>query len=426
VSPIDDNPALLEAIQSWCRDGQPGPLTRWFDLELGPSGVPTTVPVDRWWQVLHDIDTAHRLRPDGWPDELTARVERWLLAASRWSRPGGEPLLRQERPGPSTPGKATPSLMRRWASRCIDPGLDRLARDWFPEKGQEKRKGPSHAPPVASMGALDVSLAVLRPGWGPSGDILAIDHRFPNHGGTLLDLRARDRAVLAGTWPSPPGPALSRPRLWHAGVGGELYEWAIGPKARPSVRSVLLLADRGLALIAEQAPSGGAPSGCGPMELPLAPGVTAEPLEGRDNAPGLVARLRLPRGGSALAISIDPIAPLDLALPGLLRARTTPPPRSAWRAIVLVWGDALSRMTPVVRPLTVTERGQVCRPDQAVAVRLGWASEGLVIYRSIGPTGQRAVLGHPTTSRFLLGSFNRDGRLQPILKVDDDTDDPDG
>jgi hypothetical protein len=343
-------------------------------------------------------------------------MEQWVLAASRWSRPGGVAVL-SGTDGAAGPSRVRPDVMRRWASRCADPGLDRLARDWFPTRDADRRdggggRGPSHSPPVASMGVLDASLAVLRPGWDDAGDLLAVDHRDLAAGGTRLHLLARDRGVLAGLWPSRIG-GPSRPVRWHAGVGGEIYEWAIGPKSGASLRSALLLADRGLAILAEQTPAGAAAA----LELPLAPGVTAEP----DGPAGYgVVRLRLARGATAIALSIDPATPLDLNRDGRIgiAPATDANAGRSWRAVVLAWGDALTRRPPIVRPLTVTERGRVCRPSVARAVRLGWASESLVIYRGLGPPGQRAVLGHPTTSRFLIGRFDREGRVEPIVRVD--------
>jgi hypothetical protein len=53
------------------------------------------------------------------------------------------------------------------------------------------------------------------------------------------------------------------------------------------------------------------------------------------------------------------------------------------------------------------------------AVRVAWGSaESLVIYRSLARPALRALLGHQTSARFLVGLFSKDGRVEPIIKVD--------
>ena len=50
---------------------------------------------------------------------------------------------------------------------------------------------------------------------------------------------------------------------------------------------------------------------------------------------------------------------------------------------------------------------------------MSWGrDETYVVYRSLGPPARRAFLGHQTAARFLIGEFDTDGDLKPILTVE--------
>jgi hypothetical protein len=72
------------------------------------------------------------------------------------------------------------------------------------------------------------------------------------------------------------------------------------------------------------------------------------------------------------------------------------------------------------RTLTVTEKSQACPPDVAFGARISWGvgQEGLLIYRSLARPALRAVLGHQTKARFLIGRFTEDGDVEPLLTLD--------
>ncbi len=72
------------------------------------------------------------------------------------------------------------------------------------------------------------------------------------------------------------------------------------------------------------------------------------------------------------------------------------------------------------RPLTVSYRSKTTPSSQAVAVRVAWGlrDEGLVVYRSLGPSALRSFLGHQSNSWFLVGAFTMTGDVRPILKID--------
>jgi hypothetical protein len=68
--------------------------------------------------------------------------------------------------------------------------------------------------------------------------------------------------------------------------------------------------------------------------------------------------------------------------------------------------------------LTVTESRRIIRPDTAVAYRVRFdRKRQLLLYRSLGPRGTRAVLGYQTNCEFVLGWFDGDGDVAPLLLV---------
>ena len=90
--------------------------------------------------------------------------------------------------------------------------------------------------------------------------------------------------------------------------------------------------------------------------------------------------------------------------------------RRRWIPLLICWGKSPTTW----RTLTVSHRSRACREDVAVAARVAWgpSEEGLVVYRSLGPTAPRSFLGHQTGVRFLVGAFTRSGDVRPFLKVD--------
>ena len=65
-------------------------------------------------------------------------------------------------------------------------------------------------------------------------------------------------------------------------------------------------------------------------------------------------------------------------------------------------------------------RSKTCPPSVAFGARLAWGpgEDGLLIYRSLAKPALRAVLGHQTRARFLVGRFTPDGDVVPLLSLD--------
>jgi len=70
------------------------------------------------------------------------------------------------------------------------------------------------------------------------------------------------------------------------------------------------------------------------------------------------------------------------------------------------------------RQLTVGERLAAVSRDRAVGYRVRVGSRQWLIYRSLGRTGSRSVLGHNLVSEFLVARFGRKGQVEAIVEIE--------
>ncbi|WP_435015547.1 hypothetical protein TA3x_003088 [Tundrisphaera sp. TA3] len=237
----------------------------------------------------------------------------------------------------------------------------------------------------------------------------------------MVEISSRGRTWVGPSWRSDSPPArFGKPRLtsWTSGAFADCAEWSYKTDIGRVTRTAVLLRGRGLALLAEQRHGEFAhrPS---TMRLGLPDGIEALPVA----------------GSRMLALSPGRGRPQARAIPiGLTQVQLAPGPsvfaaegremvlhpgssgRRAWLPLLVSWGKAPTSW----RALTVTEKSRICPPHVAVGYRVAWgpADEQLLIYRSLAPAAPRAVLGHQTRARFLIGVFTRSGDVRPILKLD--------
>jgi hypothetical protein len=78
------------------------------------------------------------------------------------------------------------------------------------------------------------------------------------------------------------------------------------------------------------------------------------------------------------------------------------------------------RMTKPVtwRQLTVAENREVQPRDEVVGYRVEVGKSQWLIYRSLGPRGNRTVLGHNLVTEMLVARFGRDGEVDTILEIE--------
>jgi len=89
--------------------------------------------------------------------------------------------------------------------------------------------------------------------------------------------------------------------------------------------------------------------------------------------------------------------------------------------LVFDWNPRRRRAPADWRTLTVTEPRRIVSPDRAAGHRLRLGKEQWLFYRSLAPTIEaRAVLGHHTRYETLVGTFDSNGDVDPIVMVEAD------
>jgi hypothetical protein len=387
-------------------------LESWLQRELDPDGVPRRLAVAGWLEAFRGMAAALAVRPTGWPVRVDALTEGWFRALLRFSRPDGTPAF-----GAGSTGGDVEGLFRGWASRLADPGLMTVVDWWFPARSRRR-----HAPPPLPADARpDRPLAVLRANWARDGEFLAIDHRVTGPV-SLVELVAHGRPWLGPEWTSAGASGRAtraRPTLWMSQSSADVAEWSFRVGRARVTRTAVLLRGRRLGLLAEQWDGPGDPGG---WQVSLAKGVETLPPTGKPGLALTASRVRVsPR---VLPVGVlhpdDPAARDGLRREGHnLLVNQPVVGRRCWRPLLLSWEPRRDRLEPRWRRLMVTQDRRVCGPDEAFAVRVAWRrDESLVIYRSLARHAIRAFLGHQTDARFLIGLFNKDGDIEPLVKVD--------
>ena len=70
------------------------------------------------------------------------------------------------------------------------------------------------------------------------------------------------------------------------------------------------------------------------------------------------------------------------------------------------------------RQLTVAESLSIQPADVAGGYRVAVGSQQWLIYRSLGPRGNRTVLGHNLSTESLVARFDSSGEVEPIIEIE--------
>lgn len=400
---------LGRAVENWSRRGDARPLRSWLERELDAEGVPRRLAVTWWWPCLERLADAWRERPRDWPDALNPLIAQLLGSAMRFSRPDAGSVF-----GVTTVPETRAPLVRDWLKQLNAPGWDTVARWWFP-RAIRGRRGPG-GPPLPAYSCEDRPLAMLRADWNQNGDLLAIDQRDRERG-CLLELFGLGRRWLGAQWCVGADAGPARPTFWTTGPYADLAEWSFRDGDTRVTRSALFLRGRHLALLGELREGPGVD---GRLELDLPPDVEASPLEDSRSIQLKSGRSQvrvLPIGLPALPYVTDRGS---LSVEGQrLILRHAKPAKRVWLPLLVSWDPDRNRRPVKWRVLTVSEKSKACPPGVAFAARVAWgANDSLLIYRSLGRAGLRAFLGHQTRDRFVVGQFDRDGDVDPLLNVE--------
>jgi len=394
---------LGPACLVWETSGDFGPLARWLGRELTSEGCPRRLPVEDWGPCLDRLHGSEDRRP-GWPEPSRTQVSGWFARLVHSSRPDGSHVF-----GARGTSRARTARLQDGAARATDQTLASVVGRWFPGSTPSRTSGDL---PLPARSETDRVFATLRPDWLGDGDWIAIDQRDPAVP-ARIELAGGGVPWLSGAWPAGPLAGAAQPTSWTTGAYADCLEWSFRSGRTRITRTAVLLRYRKMALIAQQE-DGPASEG---LRLAIAEKTTATPVEGQ-------RALALTRGRAKARL-----VPLGLpALPyetdkGSIKAEGTEvvvnqrdEGRRRWLPMLVSWGKP-----PVQwRVCTVTEKSEKCRADVAFGARVSWGlgDDGLLIYRSLGPSALRVVLGHQTRARFLIGRFTPEGNVVPLVTLE--------
>ena len=270
-------------------------------------------------------------------------------------------------------------------------------------------------------------LEVLRPGWPAEDDFLAIDHRMADHPAARV---VRSGPVMARAHAGRPTPShaatsVPRPRVLDLDSSGTLAEWSYRAGEARITQSALLLGKRSLALLIGSSSNIPPPRQAVPgMSISLWP---ESRLRRSKTAAGWSSKpAKQPRvGAQVLPIGLPSLSyPTDRGAfvahnDGLVLNQASAGRRCLAATPGIVGHEAASQGRSLASCFRCPKSRETCGRIARSPLRVSWGrDETYIIYRSLAKPASRAFLGPSDTARFLVGRFNRDGVVEPILKVD--------
>jgi hypothetical protein len=281
--------------------------------------------------------------------------------------------------------------------------------------------------PAASLDSEWSALAVLASGWSKSAPRLAVDFSDEL---LKIDLNVGGLRLLAGAWTMetrcdgrPVGPIGAWQELcWQSGKKCDFLELGIELAEGLQIERQLVLSKRDRVLLIADALSSkdGKPHELlHALSLPLGRRVAWLPeLETRDGVLvhgkrrtavlplGLHEWRSDPRGGS---LSSDN---------GRLTLSEAVTGRSLYSGLLFDLDPARSKKCRTWRQLTISEMLQVVPRDVAAGFRAQSGDDQWLVYRSLGPAANRALLGQNISSEFYAGRFQKNGLVAEWIEIE--------
>lgn len=268
-------------------------------------------------------------------------------------------------------------------------------------------------------------LACLRNDWSLQADTLVVAHHREK---PSIDLSVLGTPILSGIWDL--GLSIDgRPvhiagdwtcSCWYSDEDGDYLELSTTSERSLQIdRQLLLSREEHFLLLADSIARAGQSRLDYVSRLPLVHGAVVRP-----DAPTRACGLQLGR----LSARAFPLAlPQD-------RARSTPGTLEPvdgglelnqaamgglFAPLVIDWAPQRRRSPVDWRTLTVSENGQILGSAAAAGHRLRIGRYQILVYRSLRKSEvPRAVLGYHTSEESLIGRFDTDGEVEPILIVE--------
>ncbi|MBI1344777.1 hypothetical protein GC163_00660 [bacterium] len=291
----------------------------------------------------------------------------------------------------------------------------------------QKETRPSAISVMPSNQSDWARLAVLKSGWTAGSATVTVAHHQPLpqldvtiagipliHGAWELDVRMGDTGLeLADEWSCV---------CWESEPDADYAELQMEGPGKLRVERLVLLSRKDQFLLLADSVSG-APHG--PLALqsrfPLAPGAAVS------------WETRLRAGRLEHGAAKTRFLPLELPCDPV----HSTPNRCELREEALVleqqcYGQGL--LAPLIidfhpdrrkalidwKKLTVSESGRVCPPDLAAGYRWRIGADQFLLYRSLKPAKMpRAVLGHHTANGLVVGRFDKQGDVEPVVMVEE-------
>lgn len=349
----------------------------------------------------------------------------WLVRqALRLTRPDGRQPLAEC--GPWEPGLLEAAL---------DLGGDRTDRQLAAKlvrgsRGRSDRRARRGALPEAAYQSDWAEAAVLRSGWSRQRELLTVLHRGQR---VELELDAGEVPLAAGEWSL--DVRLDGTRLmptgdwesvcWIADEDAVYLELQVdvGTSAGTVAlveRQMLLARDGRFALLADAVIARRA----GQIEYASRWPITSQTqLEPADDTREVV--LASPAGRFvALPLALPEWrrspGPGELAATGdgHLELRQASEGRALFAPLWLDLAPRRAGRPCTWRQLTVGRDRAIERRDRAVGYRVQIGMEQWLVFRSLGQTANRTLLGHNLTSEFLVARFERSGEVETLVEVE--------
>ena len=371
--------------------------------------------------------------------EAEMRFRDLLVRVAALWRPDGHVLLHDANPAELLPMLQTAAALCGW-KRSAPMSRYLSAVDLRVSKGRPKRKGhkgtvkdrtvamSSDETPITQSDWA--RLACLRNGWAANPDTLVVAHHLAT---PAIDLTALGCSALSGQWDltlTLDGTPLEQQGewdtvCWFSDEESDYLEIQVTFENRVRIeRQILLSRDQHFAILADSVSGPTAGRLDYTMNLPVAPGV-----ETRTDTQTREIDLLLHQGKPTVTARVFPLSLPERRLhsvagsftadAGGLMLRQSWEGRGFYAPVVLDWHPGRRKETPIWRTLTVSENRARAPRDAAASYRLQLGKHHLFFYRSLRKSQHvRAALGHHTSHESVVGYFDSDGEVTPLVLVE--------
>ncbi len=322
------------------------------------------------------------------------------------------------------------------AANYADAEQRRALAAIFPETAKSARAAASARKRIADIAdpaahSEAAALAIMRPTWSPR-EMLAIDYR---------GCQMRSELTCGGQtlWSGPCNPQISldgqelspaadwEQLCWVSDDDADYLELQLEFSGGLRVQRQWLLARQDLFLFAADAVLLERPATIEyRLSLPLREGIAVSAAsETRE------CFLTGPQGrrfAHVLPLGLDEwrgdarAGELAAGERGLQLRLTAPAARALYAPLFIDLSPRRFSRPVTWRQLTVAENRAIEPADVAVGYRAQVGREQWLFYRSLGPCGNRTLLGQNLVSEFLAARFGRSGIAEPLMEIEDSAD----